>query len=362
MFYGSRTSPPRLMAHYEYEEGAFTPCQDIVSDADRYKENVNASASGIYSLGSIIQDVWGTKVQKVRRGPRNNQKNVYLNLKRRQIANISMETERAVRSSLLDEVSNLEVPKDWKMVENSPNCISIVRLENWEINNVRASTEVVVTRSAASTDALIEVKAHGCKRDLASILGFHSMPMEERIGLAIDCVEKSSFCTGISLPNEDSLQVFVPHITTTYKTLEQQTENEVNKFFSLKCLVFSPPGSKCSECRQLLKLHNTKMQRREKRVGIHPKCNKRYLRKEEVVLQVHQEQKRRVNAEKRERYWREKFENESVEVQNDDNSDLTCIFQGVAKEKVPEEMACLWEQQKRIMHTKSKRGYRWHPK
>ena len=59
---------------------------------------------------------------------------------------------------------------------------------------------------------------------------------------------------------------------------------------------------------------------------------------------MHQEQKRRFNAEKRERYWREKFENESVEVQNDDNSDLTCIFQGVVKEKVPEETACLWEQ------------------
>lgn len=51
----------------------------------------NASASGIYSLGSIIQDAWGTKVQKVR-GPHNNQKNIYLNLQRRQIANISTET------------------------------------------------------------------------------------------------------------------------------------------------------------------------------------------------------------------------------------------------------------------------------
>ena len=167
--YGSRTSPPRLMAHYEYEEGAFTPCQDIVCDAGRYKENVNASASGIYSLGSIIQDVWGTKVQKVR-GPRNNQENIYFNLQRRQIFNISTETESGTRSSLMDEVSDLKVPKDWKMVENNPNCSSIVRLENWETNNVRLSTEVVVTRSAASTGALVEVKAHGCKRDLASIL------------------------------------------------------------------------------------------------------------------------------------------------------------------------------------------------
>ena len=40
----------------------------------------NASAAGIYSFGSIIQDVWGTKLQKVRRGPRNNQENIYLNL------------------------------------------------------------------------------------------------------------------------------------------------------------------------------------------------------------------------------------------------------------------------------------------
>ena len=128
-----------------------------------------------------------------------------------------------------------------------------------------------------------------------------------------------------------------------YKPLEQETEKKVNKAFSLKCLVFSLPGSQCSECRQLLELYNTKMQCREKRVSIHLKCNKEYLRKE-VVLQVHQEQKRRFNAEKRERYWREKFENESVEVQNDDNSDLTCIFQGVVKEKVPEETACLWEQ------------------
>ena len=129
----------------------------------------NASASGIYSFGSIIHDVWGTKLQKVRRGPRNNQENIYFNLQRRQIANISTETESDTCSSLLDEVSDLKVPKDWKMVEN-PNCSSIVRLENWEINNVRVSIEVVVTRSAASTDTLVEVKAHGCKRNLASIL------------------------------------------------------------------------------------------------------------------------------------------------------------------------------------------------
>lgn len=130
----------------------------------------NASASGTYSFSSIIQDVWGTKLQKVRRGPRNNQENIYLNLQIRQIANISTETESATCSSLLDEVSDLKVPKDWKMVENNPNCSSIVRIENWEINNVRVSIEVVVTRSAASTDTLVQVKAHGCRRNLASIL------------------------------------------------------------------------------------------------------------------------------------------------------------------------------------------------
>ncbi|XP_078384471.1 uncharacterized protein LOC144666905 [Oculina patagonica] len=263
----------------------------------------------------------------------------------------------------MDELSDIFIPKEWKMVQNNPNSICFVRLEKWEFNKIRASTEVVVTRPANSANAVIVIKAHGCEKDLSDIPGIQSLPVKERVAIAINYVEKSSFCAGISLPLGESLQVYVPHISSTFKELEQETlAEEESKAYSLRCKVFSLPGSKCSECRQLEKLHKTKLKRREKRVGIHVKCNKRYLSKEEVVLQLHQERKRRLNAEKREKYWRDKFHEESIEIESRDHDDLSSIFQGLPKEKVPEEMACFWEQQKRILNTTSKRGYRWHPK
>ncbi len=350
------------MAHYEYHEGSVTTCQDIIDHADSQKENVNCSPLGYSSLGLIVQDAWGYRVEKARRGPRNNQKTVYLNLQRKQSSCSSTLADESV-DSLMDELSDIFIPKEWKMVQNNPNSICFVRLEKWEFNKIRASTEVVVTRPANSANAVIVIKAHGCEKDLSDIPGIQSLPVKERVAIAINYVEKSSFCAGISLPLGESLQVYVPHISSTFKELEQGTlAEEESKAYSLRCKVFSLPGSKCSECRQLEKLHKTKLKRREKRVGIHVKCNKRYLSKEEVVLQLHQERKRRLNAEKREKYWRDKFHEESIEIESRDHDDLSSIFQGLPKEKVPEEMACFWEQQKRILNTTSKRGYRWHPK
>ena len=102
--------------------------------------------------------------------------------------------------------------------------------------------------------------------------------------------------------------------------------------------------------------------RREKRSGVHRNCNKSYTRKEDVVLQLNQQKKQRFNAERRETYWKEKFETESLQLEEEDHRDLSTILHNIDKSKVPHEMEYLWTQQKSIMATKSKRGYRWHPK
>ena len=64
----------RLMAKYAYREGAVTPIlQDIIDHAKQSKENSN---SGSYlsnaSLGALVHDVWLGSIQKVKRGPRKN--------------------------------------------------------------------------------------------------------------------------------------------------------------------------------------------------------------------------------------------------------------------------------------------------
>lgn len=64
----------------------------------------------------------------------------------------------------------------------------------------------------------------------------------------------------------------------------------------------------------------------------------------------------------RERYWKEKFADEFITVEDTDHTDLLTMFNDIEERKLPEEMLCLWNQQKRIMKTESKLGYRWHPK
>ena len=55
---------------------------------------------------------------------------------------------------------------------------------------------------------------------------------------------------------------------------------------------------------------------------ISPFTNKHFLSKEEVTKQLQLERQARLNAEKRERYWREKFEAVHIDMENDDHGDL----------------------------------------
>ena len=61
------------------------------------------------------------------------------------------------------------------------------------------------------------------------------------------------------------------------------------------------------------------------------------------------------------KYWRTKFASEALEMDDDDHNDLCNLFEGVA-ESVPDDFKFMWEQQRRILATQTKQGYRWHPK
>lgn len=53
---------------------------------------------------------------------------------------------------------------------------------------------------------------------------------------------------------------------------------------------------------------------------------------------------------------------QTVAMEKDDDHDLTTILNGVEPKNVPENMQCLLEQQRKILKTTSRNGYRWHPK
>ena len=163
---------------------------------------------------------------------------------------------------------------------------------------------------------------------------------------------------------EDGETTTLPHVTGQYVDFSKGTESVgETRVFSNNCNIITVNcGICCVNCRNIKLLGSRAKSRRLARDSIHPYTNKRYLSKSEVVQQLAQERQARQNTEKRERYWREKFDSKCLEMAEEDHDDLSQMFVNTGDENVPTEMACLWEQQKRLLQCKTKNGYRWHPK
>lgn len=344
------------MANYEFHEGSMASIKDIVKDAEQNKENIDGSILGSTILGEIVQDVWGEQVKRSYRGPRSQRLFYYLNL-RRIPPSQSQNPCEGVDGDLLEQLSDMPLPDGWTMMSDRPKCVSFVRLETWEADNKRAATELVVSQMETST--LLTVKAHGCQIDLDNVV-IESLTLKSRVCLAIEYIQKSALCHGFVLPDGECIDTQA-HVIGLYNDLTSDSDT-VRMVHSSQCKLFSVSGGHCSECNKVKKFHNRRMLRKEKQTIIHPFCNKRYLSRDELACQIQQERKSKINAEMRERYWREKFAEESVLVEDDDHMDLSTMIESVDKEKVPDEMLCLLDQQKKILRTKDKRGYRWHPK
>ena len=59
---------------------------------------------------------------------------------------------------------------------------------------------------------------------------------------------------------------------------------------------------------------------------VHPKTNKCFMSKDDYAKQLQVEKQARINAMKRAKYWREKFERECLQMTEDDNADVTIMF------------------------------------
>lgn len=154
------------------------------------------------------------------------------------------------------------------------------------------------------------------------------------------------------------------HNTGNYVDFTEGATNvmEIRAFSGNCSIVRVREGICCVNCMKIKVLGARAKRQKEARDTIHPCTNKRYLSKSKVVQQLAEERQARYNAEKREHYWKEKFKSQCIEMDREDDEDLSQIFLNIAKQNVPAEMACLWQQQKNLLECKTKNGYRWHPK
>ena len=151
-------------------------------------------------------------------------------------------------------------------------------------------------------------------------------PLSQRINWILAFVNNAKFCKGATL--EDGKTTILPLVTGQYVDFSKGTESVgETRVFSNNCNIITVKyGICCVNCRNIKLLGSRAKSRRLARDSIHSHTNKRYLSQSEVAQQLAKERQALQNTEKRERYWREKFDSQCLEMAEEDHDDLSQMF------------------------------------
>ena len=123
---------------------------------------------------------------------------------------------------------------------------------------------------------------------------------------------------------------------------------------SPECSLVYPPTSKCAMCENCYGLkRSTRAAKEQSHVQEEKEKNRKpetLMSREELIEKLHDEKKKRVNLERREKYRR--IESEMKEFEESDHEDFVSLFTTVEKEELPEGMRLLWEAQADALQNK----------
>ena len=169
----------------------------------------------------------------------------------------------------------------------------------------------------------------------------------EQISVVLQFLDNNSLCLGFVIPNGEKIIAMLPRVSGSFHLLSSEEEKEGIGAFSLNCRLFSARGSPCQNCRHLLSIDRKRKSRKTESNQVHPNFNKRYMNKDEVQMQLRYAQRAKRNATKREQYWKDRYFKECLELDGEDSTDVSSIFGSLSEIDVPEDMQCLWQQQKK---------------
>lgn len=324
--------------------GKLLAVREILADGEKLKENVPCQANSSL-FGLFIKQIWGEKVKLVKRGSsKQGRQNFYLGLARKSPTTIDEN----------QPISESQLKTGWHLLNDQGGHLSFARYEPWSFRKQRVVTKVRMAD-------YISLTSHGCQIDLTTFFKLEcleKLPTSKQIENILTFIDTSNLCRGVPIKEGEVLNTMIPHESGELAT----SEAAERRAFSANCSVLASAGQCCSNCKNLQHLEKKREKRKIESNGLYsPFTNKRYLSKDEVAKQLQLERQARLNAERREQYWREKFEAQCIEMDHDDHTDLCKMFEGVG-DHVPDSMGSLWEQQQNLLRCKSKNAYRWHPK
>ena len=304
------------MKNYIISEGSVVACVDVIEHSEKERESLEIAVPlTSHTLALVVRDTWGEKVKKVRRGPRNNRKLSLLNVAHRQNQARGLDPDLTQEFQELVQDDSLILPKGWFKIVDRQNRVSFVRPETWEFDNQRIYTEIVIELSMEQNVTYL-IKSHGSELNLNHLnieKVMQDLPIKTQAETIIKFAENLKMCSGYRLSRDGAVMAMTPHRAGIFRSLSNNEIPPQTGAFSSKCQLFHFAGGQCFKCCGVGIADRGRKKRREKRQSIHSRCNKRYLTKEEIQLQLKEEKKLK------QKYLEEKGKGESSESEDDDS-------------------------------------------
>ncbi len=266
------------------------------SEMSEEKENMQDKVLSTDTLGRLVKEIWKGRVKRVKRGARGRQESHYLHLARKPFAR-SDDCSGAF-SSIYEPTSmltDLQLPSNWSMIRDKEENLSFIRIENFLANDHRAVTEVSIVVQNDNTGSCT-VRANGnsvCLNLVELDLDVTLLTLREQITQILLFVENSDICEGYQLLPDEKIAALVPYHLQHVRDLKKTDGTEAEtRAFSDNCSVILATGRKgqilrrCSNCTVLKKRDRERKKRKQQTEHVHPKCNKRYLDKDEIEKQL----------------------------------------------------------------------------
>ena len=304
------------MKNYVISEGSVVACRDVIEHSEKDRDSLEIAVPLVsHTLAMVVRDTWGEKVKKVKRGPRNNQKPSLLNVAHKQNQARGLDPDLNQEFQELVQDYSLILPKGWFKIVDRQNRVSFVRPETWEFDNQRIYTEIVIELSMEQNVTYL-INSHGSEFNLSHLnieKVMQDLPIKTQAETIIKFAENLKMCSGYRLSGDGAIMAMTPHRAGIFRSLSNNEILPQTGAFSSKCQLFHFAGGQCFKCHKLGSADKRRKKRREKQQSIHSNCNKRYLTKEEIQLQLKEEKKLKKKV------LEEKEKAESSESEDDDS-------------------------------------------
>ena len=334
--------------NYETAEDSFiTTADDIFAHASREKGNSPISEGGEITPRLIKRAVEEVFVRKATR-MRVNKKKVWAY---RGLKHVSQQSSGETKSptdewkTLVLQAKEIDLGA-WNVVKSTNTSVSFARFENVRYNNQLVVSEICFTKKEDENCTETKIKYHEREvpKEVVCTLdsNFGNCTTKKKALLWMKFLDSSFVCHGFQTDFEFADERIAKHhiITEDY--------NSEERAFSIRCeILTNSAGIRCSKCSE-----------EKKRISHYPQLQITDMTREQILEKLEREKQRRLSEQRQ----RERIQSQMLELEEEDHHDMVEIMRHVNKDEVPEDMLLFWDEQKKILQTKSKHQYRWHLK